>query len=323
MEAYKADIVRFYHEKKASVPPISPNLIHPTPARLRDECLRKFKRPQGKTDLQAIAAFFELNDDDRSYEAAIRRFDPDKFRPLNNYLKGKLGDTDIRNVELLAWLIDFQPRPYISAIDYERRKKLWDSPERSAQPSGAVHTEEWEKEISPTSDGGNVIISDPPEARPKWFMKIPKRIAAIVIFAIPCLIGYIMWKESRLFSSALSGQCMYWAADHYQPVACDQAVPNAILLPLNEELITSKKKVSDLGTITKSTFEAYWYSKIHGKVEFFTAGGEHPVDTGKILKPMTRYMFEKYIVKRAPTEKNDAPGQIAEYSSAGSPSSLH
>lgn len=41
----------------------------------------------------------------------IRRFDPDKFKPLVNFLKKNLN-TNEKNVELLAWLIDFPARPY-------------------------------------------------------------------------------------------------------------------------------------------------------------------------------------------------------------------
>lgn len=58
-----------------------------------------------------LRSFLEKPDNEDISESAIRRFDPDKFKPLNNFLK-KGTNTDLKNIELLAWLIDFRPRPY-------------------------------------------------------------------------------------------------------------------------------------------------------------------------------------------------------------------
>ncbi|MBO9684850.1 MAG: hypothetical protein J7502_19630, partial [Flavisolibacter sp.] len=48
--------------------------------------------------------------------SCIRHFDLDKFKPLSNYLKKGLNTRD-KNVELLAWLIEFEYRPFAKYID--------------------------------------------------------------------------------------------------------------------------------------------------------------------------------------------------------------
>ncbi|KAA8484050.1 hypothetical protein BDE36_3573 [Arcticibacter tournemirensis] len=56
--------------------------------------------------------FFERKVDADGYERVIRQFDTERFKPLCNFLKRRTNNTDEINIELLAWLIDFQPRPY-------------------------------------------------------------------------------------------------------------------------------------------------------------------------------------------------------------------
>lgn len=110
MEQYRAEIWQFYQNKKSSGE-LSLNLKHPTAAKLRNECLLLFRKGLDRADYRMLRSFLERPDNEEIYESAIKRFDPDKFRPLNNFLK-KGTNTDEKNIELLAWLIDFRPRPY-------------------------------------------------------------------------------------------------------------------------------------------------------------------------------------------------------------------
>lgn len=110
MEQYRADIWQFYQNKKKSGE-LSLNLKHPTAAKLRNECLLLFRKGLDRADYRTLRSFLGRPDNEEIYESAIRRFDPDKFKPLNNFLR-KGTNTDEKNIELLAWLIDFQPRPY-------------------------------------------------------------------------------------------------------------------------------------------------------------------------------------------------------------------
>ena len=94
---------------------------------------------------------------------------------------------------------------------------------------------------------------------------------------------------------------MYWVEDHYQQIPCNQKVQGAEVIPLDAEKLQYFKKINCPETIKKSEIEKYWYCKLKtGEVEFYTAEGFHPVDTKRRLKPLTEYMFEKYIMNRTP-----------------------
>jgi hypothetical protein len=109
-ENYRIEIQRFYEKKKSSGE-LSLNLMYPTAAKLRNECLALFRTGLNDADYRTLKSFMERPDSEELHESAIRRFDPDKFKPLNNFLR-KGTNTDEKNIELLAWLIDFRPRPY-------------------------------------------------------------------------------------------------------------------------------------------------------------------------------------------------------------------
>jgi len=110
MEQYRAEIWQFYQDKRNSGE-LSLNLRHPTAANLRNECLSLFRKGLDRSDYRMLSSFLERPGNEEITESMIRRFDPDKFKPLNNFLK-KGTHTSEKNIELLAWLIDFRPRPY-------------------------------------------------------------------------------------------------------------------------------------------------------------------------------------------------------------------
>ncbi len=117
LDDYKKAVISDYHQKKVKGL-LSLNLSYSTPAKLRHECLLVLNaRPQVK-DEKIIRDFFSLGVISNDYTDRIERFDPEKLKPLDNYLKGKTVSTEPRNIELLAWLINFEPRPYQYGIIY-------------------------------------------------------------------------------------------------------------------------------------------------------------------------------------------------------------
>jgi hypothetical protein len=117
LEDYKAAVISNYHDKKEKGL-LSLNLTHPTPAKLRNESIIALRSRTKKGDDAFIKDFFNFGTTSDDYSRSIQRFDADKLRPLVKFLKGAIEDTDPRNVELLAWLIDFEPRPYKFGVDY-------------------------------------------------------------------------------------------------------------------------------------------------------------------------------------------------------------
>lgn len=110
MEKYRSEVRRFYETQKA-LGRLSLNLTYPTVSKLRNECLMLFNEGCDESDLRILKSFMERPLKDKLHESAIRRFDPDKFKALYNFLKKDIKTSE-KNVELLAWLIDFHPRPY-------------------------------------------------------------------------------------------------------------------------------------------------------------------------------------------------------------------
>lgn len=88
---------------------------------------------------------------------------------------------------------------------------------------------------------------------------------------------------------------MYWAKDHFQPIPCNQPVPNTLVVALDTVRVKNFKKITRPDTITNRAKGNVWYSKIDNEIEFFTTGGEHPVVIGRRLKPISDYIIDKYI----------------------------
>ena len=90
---------------------------------------------------------------------------------------------------------------------------------------------------------------------------------------------------------------MYWASDHYVSSSCDEKVPNVNIIVLDGSKLNHFKKITRPDTLELVDINKVWYSKINKKVEFYTAPGHHPEHPDKQLKPLTKYMFLKYVVK--------------------------
>lgn len=102
-------------------------------------------------------------------------------------------------------------------------------------------------------------------------------------------------KPLENISLARQQECMYWSGDHYEPAFCDEIIPGKEVIALNEEKLATMKKITRTDTLGEgNALEKVWYSKNNGEIEFFTAPGLHP-ETGKTLKPVTKYIIEKYV----------------------------
>jgi len=117
-EDYKEKVILAYQKKKEANA-ISINLLRPTPGKLRNECLSVFGERSLLKDEKTLRLFFGPKDKLADYGQSISKIEIDKFRPLINFLKRRTNVTDERNIELLAWLIDFEPRPYQYGFNYK------------------------------------------------------------------------------------------------------------------------------------------------------------------------------------------------------------
>ena len=58
-----------------------------------------------------LKEFFGMAVNEELSDLTIKKCDVDKFKPVCNFLRRK-NNTREKNIELLAWLIDFKPRPF-------------------------------------------------------------------------------------------------------------------------------------------------------------------------------------------------------------------
>jgi len=130
-EDYKREVLLAYQKKKENSS-LSLDLLNHTPASLKRECINVFPSRYCEKDKETFKSLFGSADSAQEYYQKIRATDPDIFRPLNNFLKGRILKTHERNVYLLAWLIDFEheplttePLPPIDPPDLIKRVLNW------------------------------------------------------------------------------------------------------------------------------------------------------------------------------------------------------
>lgn len=120
---------------------------------------------------------------------------------------------------------------------------------------------------------------------------------AIVFASVFLFVGFVV-----IYFAFPNKQCMQWSVDHYELVDCDLKIEgfgayNKIEL-LDPTLVNLKKiVVCDTTTyFDKNGIAVIWYGKTANGVDFFNAHGRHPENSSP-LKPVTRYILNKYIKK--------------------------
>lgn len=227
---------------------LSDNLSNPTAANLRNECVSVFhNRPDSniKSTLQSFGpiGFNIVNAED------ILNIDPDKFRPLLNFINGNVTNPNLHNVKLLAWLINFGP--------------VEDIGKNSTALSRMLAYLKYNK-----------------------FIIIPLVVVALGIVVIKVIDP--------------TKQCMYWQGDHYEVVGCKVKIDHATVIALDEQKLKRLKRITRLDTIGEKDLGKVWYVKIKvDSAEFYTDSGDYPLNTQKRLLPMTPYILNKYILRKA------------------------
>ncbi len=308
-------VVAAYHKKKVNNE-LSPLLTHSTPANIRRECLNVYQERYQKKDELMLRAFFGPAEQGRQFLQSIRNFETDRFRPLDKYLKGLTDKTDDRNLELLAWLIDFQHRPYsfdknvllsdeeLSIINIEGKKGT----ESQEGQNGLLEDEEIpatlpEKEMEKIPDQNDEELKDPENIffknDPK--KKISKR--AVIVFLI-LVIGtggiYALWQQKQdkqVVGNPNSG-CMSWDGDHYVEVPCNTKLQGRLILPMDPETMSHFRKITRQDTITERAIGKIYYIKNNNSIECYTQGGNYPEDFKRTLKLLSRHIFDKYLSKK-------------------------
>lgn len=126
-DVYRFEVRQLYLEKK-KLGILPSNLLLPTTGRLKRECLRQLQYEYPITDIPAYKSFFGQYKEENIDIEKCHYFSVDKFRALVSYLRNDDIKTDIKNIELLAILINFKPRPYQKFLIELQKQKVGDNP---------------------------------------------------------------------------------------------------------------------------------------------------------------------------------------------------
>ena len=110
--------------------------------------------------------------------------------------------------------------------------------------------------------------------------------------AISVLSGLIIW---YIITRPIS---MYWNGNEYLPLSFYQEAPGFTIVKIDPYRLEYLKKITNIKLITRKHIGKIYYSKIKGKVEFYTIRGVNPEDTTKDLRPMSEWMYNEHVLKK-------------------------
>lgn len=299
---YAEQLLKNYEAKKTANL-LSTLLLDPTTAQLKKACshvyAERMKKGE-KVETNTLIAFFGVPPEGRDMSYVIDRTAADKFRPLQSFMKRRVKIPSSENVELLAWLIDFTPRPWVRAKEVSLKEENIISSglkEDAATDSSTIFEDDEgvtrEEELLQTNPPFIYTSKQKTNGKLKW--------VAVILLLIVAVFGGLYFTVNRgsVYGDKYAGECMIWMNDHYEKIACStKRENNRIILPLNEEVIYSFKKINREDTITARSIGKIYYLKIKNKPVFFTQGGYHPIEINRPLKVMSRHIYETHILKK-------------------------
>lgn len=316
---YSAAVLADYRQK-LNERLLSNNLTSPTAARIKDECILKLEKNKDFEfeDEKALIYFTRELSENADYQKkengpALKRHDyikrlstvVDKFKPVVNFLKGNSKNPDDMVIELLAWLIDFKPRPYSNYLSLPADEKKTDTGLATAI-----------SEISPVAqtpaEPENLIQQ--PIASKQVVRKTKLKYALILaIIGIVAATILIINKIAGIgeTTDVLARGCMYWAQDRYIPIACDTKGNYPGKTALNDSTLKNFIRIIDISNITAAAVGKLWYIENDGALQLYTKPGFDPLDNSRKLKPLTKEIYEKYWRQKLPLPNEQAKDKDA------------
>lgn len=278
---YKKWVLAVFDQKFAQGQ-LPPELTSPSPGSIKAQCIKVFGKGITKREEVLLSSFLGEKEkgDTAAYLRALQKVPYQVFKPLDNFLEDRNIDTKFKNIELLAWLIGFEPRPFHTDLK---------PPENLLQQ---IETDEETKRVQGTEQAPQ---GQPTSIRPGLARRSNRKLIAYCsLLVVFCLgIFYIGTHQP----GKLTGKegCMIWDNDHYQPVQCNDKSVHAAVYSIDRRLVEQQRKIDRPDTLTPYSIDRVWYINYKGRVEFFTAGGAYPPDTDRRLLPMSDRILRKYV----------------------------
>lgn len=305
---YTELVLRYYEEKKvANMLPAA--LANPTPAKIKKACLQVCKERFQSKDGKTLKDFFDAETEKAAILKAIDRFDVDKFRPLNNRLKSQTDNTDEKNIELLAWLIDFEPRPFQYGPNYGLNKTVM--PESNFSENKTIDVQQADNSIdepegvdspavTPITETPVIASPDRKEEKKKKLQIVNLRFdriklgLVVLLFVVTAV--FIYREMAHRNEIAMGGSCMYWNIDHYERILCN--VKKEGVIPYEAETLETLRKITRTDTITIDHVGRVWCIRTNDVYEYFTAPGKYPADRNRNLKPLSVHIFNNHLAAK-------------------------
>ena len=290
------------YEEGRETSQLSQLLMHPTAASIKQECINVYTERLERGEMveeNTLRAFFGVPPAGKNFGDLIEWCRLGKFKSIQKLIRKQVKIPSSANVELLAWLIDFKPRPLSRA---ERiLVNVHDTIIAGGQGTGtnqpSVVKDPLHIEPDTIQDGDNKNPGDPALKNSSASSQNRRlKIVAVVSLAIAILFGG-MYVINKSYGGTNTG-CMYWASDHYEKVPCNEDPKGRLIIALDEERMNNFHMITRADTITERSIGMIYYLKTSGKIEYFTAAGKHPVYVTRTLKVLSVYMFDNYLRKK-------------------------
>lgn len=330
---YQEAVIKAY-QKKRDDHTLSLNLVEPQPRMIKAECEAAFEWFE-KTDEATFEVFVKKKKENKeAYLTALTLVQAHRFKALNNFLHDKVDSPEPRTIEMLAFLINFKPRPYregwkpIAIVEEEEiiiappvviedvvieDEPITGEPGDAMTPVHPIVVVQTDGSDERENDGEGKKEKETPTGEPTRtadYRVVTKRNMVILAALVTLSIGaYKMIKVkggdgkdeggssivNRVINPKEGDGCMYWNDNHYERIACDQKQSGALIVPLDSEKLVHLKQIKDTSTISDASVGHVWYFKTLSKeIQCFTDSGMYPVDTNRRLLPITKYIIHKY-----------------------------
>jgi|GEM_PF-6601208 len=252
-----------------------------TRASIRKACIKKFNEQYCSEDDYIFAEFFDVDRIDANFSQLLNKSDADDFKAIHNHIVGnnKTDNTDSKNTELLAWLIDFNPRPSHRYYAIEREKE-----QKETKASGGDVIDYTKKNIvlNPISEelvsNPNVTMHSPTVNRPKWQNK----------WFFGSAVGIASISVIFLFFP----RYMTWRGNHYEWLFFNTSTNKTPVVAIDWDLIRGFQMVTRKDTLTEYSIGKLWYLKEKNNHEVFTMGGKHPLLVNRNLRPLSKTILD-------------------------------
>lgn len=273
--------IRLAYIELCKDPLASINLKKLTDASIKRECQELFKKKNSRSDQQVLRNFLRLREED-DIAIALRKTDAGKFKTIGSLLKNSTTDPRLETLDITAWLLNVKLVDEDVVNEVPPAEEVKEKEKNDTKQDHPKHDDKGTKEKSTPS----------------------KRMLrnAIVSFCLSLIFigAYFFWefnpKKIIIRMPKTNEKCMYWAYDHYEPTTCEDTLNTSRkLISLNLQELVNLRKINRPDTLNVGHLGTIWYRKINNKLHLFTSSGRLPSDTSKVLLPLTKYMFDKYV----------------------------